>query len=51
MDTRLLGGGVGAKPLLESANTVPRAPTGGAGANPLLGSVNSVQCQVRVSLA
>jgi hypothetical protein len=49
---RLIAGGVGAKLLLGSANTVQKAPTGGAGlrliaggvgAKPLLGSVNTVQ--------
>ena len=47
-DTRASTGGAGAKPLLGSADTVPRFPTGGAGAKPLLGSANTVQCQVRL---
>ena len=41
-DTTLNAGGAGAKPLVGSANIVPRVPTGGAGAKPLLGILNSV---------
>ena len=38
-------GGMGAKPLLSSANTV-QCQVRGCGAKPLLGSANTVQCQV-----
>ena len=43
-------GGAGAKPLLDSANTVHRVPTGGARGKPLLGSANTIWCLFGVRL-